>query len=225
MLHDIYSYLMPRNCACCHAGLRQHEQYICVPCLKELPHTNYHTFAENPLYQRLYNLTGVQLATAMLHFNKDTIVQELLHGIKYHDREEAGYWLGTWYGKHLRENNIVFDALIAVPMHPIKQLERGYNQSEIFALGLASTLQIPVLNNVLIKTSLTNSQTKKTKEERYLNLLDGFALQNEHLIANKHIALIDDVITTGATVEACCNVLNNVHNVQLSVVAIAVAEY
>ncbi len=215
---------MPRNCGCCHAGLKEHEQYICVPCLKELPHTLYHTYPENPLYQRLYNLTGVQLATAMLYFKKDTLVQELLHGIKYNDREETGYWLGTWYGKQLREHNLVFDVLIPVPMHPVKQAERGYNQSEIFAIGMASALQIPVLTNVLVKNKVTQTQTQKTKEERYINLLDGFALQNTAKIEHKHILLIDDVITTGATIEACCKVLNQLTNVQISIAAIAVAE-
>lgn len=215
---------MPRNCACCHAGLKQREQYICVLCLKELPHTHYHTYPQNPLYQRLYNLTGVQLATAMLYFKKDTIVQELLHSIKYNDREETGYWLGTWYGKQLREHNLVFDVLIPVPMHPVKQAERGYNQSEVFALGMASVLQIPVLTNVLIKNKVTQTQTKKTKEERYINLLDGFALQNITEIEHKHVLLIDDVITTGATIEACCKMLNQLNTVQISIAAIAVAE-
>jgi competence protein ComFC len=222
---DVFSFFMPRNCACCHVGLKQQEQYICIACLKQLPHTNYHKQQDNPLYQRLYNLTGIKTACAMLHFKKDTIVQELLHGVKYHDREEAGYWLGAWYGKQLREYNLCFDAILPVPMHPVKQAERGYNQSEVFGLGIASILDIPVLNDVLVKTAMTNTQTKKTKEERYSNLLGGFKLQNEQLIANKSIVLVDDVITTGATIEACCNVLNTAHNVELNVAAIAVAEY
>jgi ComF family protein len=158
-------------------------------------------------------------------FTKKGGVQKILHAIKYKHNKELAELVGTWFANDLKEDLIISkaDYIIPVPLHPKKFKIRGFNQSEEFAKGLANGLEIPLNTTVLIRSDFTETQTKKNKYERWENVEDKFQLTNLDEFKNKHVVLVDDVITTGATIEACCAVLQQIEGVKISVLSIAYA--
>jgi len=170
-----------------------------------------------------YGRAEVPLASSFLLFQKKGSVQKLLHALKYRSKPEVGHLLGKWYGQDLKKNRsfIDCDLIIPVPLHKKRLRKRGYNQSEFIARGLAEELNIPVLNEVLLKKRFTETQTFKSRAERWENTLRSFEINNEELIKNKRILLVDDVITTGATTEACIIQLNKASGAPVSVASIA----
>ena len=161
---------------------------------------------------------------AFLIFKKEGIVQKLLHELKYSNNPEIGVLLGRMYGSKLRQDGVTFDAVLAIPLHKSKQKLRGYNQSEEFAKGLAEGLNIPLNTSVLKRKEFTETQTKKSKYERWENVSEIFEVKNPEAIQHKHILLVDDVITTGATLEACVHALKKVEGVKVSVASLATVE-
>jgi ComF family protein len=167
----------------------------------------------------------VEFATSFLLFQRGNVVRTLLHDLKYREYAETGFYLGKLFGMDLKDDGIFSDvnAIVPVPLHPKKQRKRGYNQSSIIAAGLASELDVPVFEEVLVRMEHSSTQTKKTRMERWLNVKDVFVIQNSSLLENLHVLLVDDVITTGATTEACLLALKDIEGIRVSAASIAFA--
>lgn len=224
-IDDFLSLLFPRSCEVCGNSLCKNEELICTYCLGKLPYTHWHNDEENPLHAVFWGKVPMQGVTAMFYFHHGNRVQTLLHKFKYKDVRELGIYVGKRYGTQLKDASPFddVDLVIPVPLHPKKQKIRGYNQSEMFALGLAQTMNIEAVSNNLFRKTASETQTRKTKIERWENVKDIFAVANPEDLEGKHILLVDDVITTGSTLEACAHVLLEVPNLKISVAAIAAA--
>jgi ComF family protein len=181
---------------------------------------------DNIVAERFYGRVKIERATTAFSFVKGGLLQELIHKLKYDNRPEIGIELGKIYGNILREsgtwNNI--DYVIPVPLHPKKKHQRGYNQAEMWGQGLAESLGIELRNDLLIRTDYTESQTKKSRTERFANVENVFSITDQTLLNNKKILLVDDVLTTGATLEACSNTLLNASELSVNIVCIALAD-
>ncbi len=222
---DFISLFYPNNCVACQNALFRNEQTICTSCLFHLPKTEYHYEKDNPISRIFWGRTEIEIAASYCFFVKAGKVQHLIHQLKYKGKKEIGILLGEIYGKELLKSAFFqnIDVIIPVPLHPKKEKKRGYNQSEMFGIGLSSGMQIPLDKTTLIRTYASETQTKKSRFKRWENVKEIFDLQNADLLENKHILLIDDVITTGATIEACVNMLKKIKNVKISIVSIAAA--
>jgi competence protein ComFC len=224
-LLDVASLVYPRVCSGCQQSLFKHEEFICNKCYLTLPKTNYHLQQENPIEKIFFGRANIKAASSFLFFQKKGSVQKLLHALKYKNKPEVAQLLGKWYGQDLKKSDAFsnIDFIIPVPLHKKRMQKRGYNQSEHFAKGLSEVLHIPVITNVLIKSKFTETQTHKTREERAENISTSFNLQTPEIIQNKNILLVDDVITTGATTEACILKLQENTNANISLASIAYA--
>jgi ComF family protein len=196
---------------------------ICTRCMFEMPQTNYHVHRENPLYLRLAGRVPLVYALALFRFIKKGRIQHILHALKYKNQPEVGIVLGRVYGQKLKDSNYCFDLIIPVPLHSTRMRKRGYNQSAKFAHGLSEILGVQVAERVLLRSVKTETQTNKTKLKRWTNVNDVFIIMDGAMIKNKHVLLVDDVVTTGATIEACGIVLCENGCQQISVASIAVA--
>ena len=211
----------------CGNNLFRNEHIICTSCLFHLPKTNYHLETDNPISQTFWGRTHINTAAACYFFTKAGKVQHLVHQLKYKGKKEVGVFIGELYGKELI-NALNFnktDVIIPVPLHPNKEKKRGYNQSEAFAIGLSSSMNVPIDTTSLIRTFASETQTKKTRFKRWENVKEIFSLQNAEKLKNKNILLVDDVITTGATIEACANLLNTIEGITINIASIAVASH
>ncbi|WP_347923730.1 ComF family protein [Pontimicrobium sp. SW4] len=215
----------PKVCYACNNLLADNEAYVCTECRHNLPVTNYHFNDDNSVKKVLYGRVELENATALLHFHKKGMVQHLLHGLKYRGYEDIGAFLGKWLGEELKniEAYKKVDAVIPVPLHKKKLRKRGYNQVEKFGKEIAQALDVPYIETVLKKTTSTKTQVFKERIARWNNNNEVFSCLNLDTIATKHILLVDDVITTGATVEACTNELLKANNVKISVATMAIA--
>lgn len=213
----------PRICPACDGPLESGRKDICVTCSVTLPLTDFHLWDDNPVARHFWGRADVTAATALLHFQKDGKVQQLLHQLKYKGRKDIGVLLGKMLGAQLlkHEKLSAISAILPVPLHPQKQLRRGFNQSAVIAGGIAEVLGVPVLENILLRHVPTASQTRKGRLQRWSNVDGKFGLQRTESIAGTHILIVDDVITTGATLEACIQLLHQVQGVKVSVAAVA----
>ena len=215
----------PRLCEGCNKPLLQEEEVLCLNCnIYNLPRTAYHHIEENMTFMRFAGRVNIGKATSFAYFTENGLLQHLLHGLKYEGKKEIGRYLGKQFGHDLKQtkwgNDI--DMIIPVPLHPDKEAKRGFNQATIIAEGLSEILQIPVETNLLIRKRFTESQTKKTREERLANMRDVFAVTNAEKLVDKHILLVDDVLTTGATLEACALTLLAAKDVHINIATIGV---
>lgn len=226
MISDFLSLIFPKTCIACDQALNKNEECLCTPCRFKLPKSNYHLDADNPLLRRFWGKIPVSYALSYLKFTKSGAVQNILYKIKYQGYKEGAKKLGIWYGKELRHLELQkqFDYMVPVPMHRRKLKKRGYNQSEYFAEGLSGTMGIPHLPEVLERTSENSSQTLKNRFERWINVKDIYRVKNPDQIPGKHILIVDDVITTGATFEACAKALLENGAREVSIAAIASAQ-
>ena len=221
---DFISMLYPRYCYACSEGLMKGEETICSRCMLELPRTNYHLDLENALFRRLNGRIPLHSAFAFFLFRKGGKVQHLLHALKYNNHPEIGTTLGEVYGHELVEtHNQKFNVIVPVPLHETRKRKRGYNQSEEFAKGLSRSLQVPAYNS-LVRTTVTETQTRKTKLMRWQNVSEVFQVKETDQIKNQHVLLVDDVITTGATIESCAQALLDKGCSKISIASIAYAE-
>jgi ComF family protein len=198
----------PKLCPSCSAHLPSGDVPICVGCQYKLPRTDFHRQADNPVIAHFMGRVDVRLGAAMVYFFKGSAVQELMHRLKYKGERAIGHGLGRLYGGALRAEALWndVDVLVPVPLHPLKERLRGYNQSEVFARGVCDGMLKPYAD-ALRRVVMTDSQTKKSRVERFGNVEHAFEVADGAHIANKHVLLVDDVITTGATLEACVQVM------------------
>tara|TARA_R110000868_G_scaffold141147_8_gene357348 strand:- start:4325 stop:5002 length:678 start_codon:yes stop_codon:yes gene_type:complete len=225
MLKPLVNLFFPKVCYACLNLLDDNEDTICLDCRHDLPVTNFH-FDGNPAVSKaLYGRAKIENGTALFRFEKKGSVQQLIHNLKYKKHETIGFVLGNWLGGELKDleayQNI--DVVIPVPLHKNKLKKRGYNQVAKFGEQIAEALNAKYIDDVLVKITNIKSQTTKSRLARWLNEDELFALKNMDAIDNKHILLVDDIITTGATLEACANVLNQVKNIKISIATMAIA--
>lgn len=224
ILNDLLNLFFPRLCLVCTNPLVKGEEHICLHCLNDLPHIHFTDLENNPVAQLFLGKIPFISASAFLVYEKGGHVQKLIHALKYHDNKELGFYLGRLAALHYLSTEIFtnVDVLLPVPLHPRKQKQRGYNQSEWISKGISSITGIPVDTSTLLRSQKTESQTHKTIFERWENVQDIFIL-NKHipLLPNRHILLIDDVITTGSTLCSCAEVLLKTPGTQISLFGIA----
>jgi ComF family protein len=222
---DLFNLLFPDLCIVCGENLLKNEQHICMSCLHAIPKTNYHHISDNPIEKRFWGKVETLRGTAFFFFQKGSPFQKLLHALKYKGNKEIGEVLGKYAASDLLDSadfNSV-DVIIPVPLHPQKFKIRGYNQSEWIAQGLSVVLEKPIDTTSLIRTRENTTQTKKSVYQRYENTEGIFELTDKNLLTGKHILLVDDVLTTGSTLEACIQALLVVDNVKISIFTLAVA--
>ena len=223
ILEDALQLFYPHVCAGCGDDLHGKLQLICFSCMQQLPYTDFAKIPDNQIEHIFYGRAKLQSACSIFYFSKGQIMQQLIHQLKYKGNQKIGISLGKLMGDQLlssgRFNNI--DAIIPLPMHPDKQRKRGYNQAEILAKGISQKINVPVSHDIVIRSKTTTTQTNKQRVERWTNVDGTFEVQNEERIIGKHILLVDDVITTGATLEACSNAILSVENTSVSIAVLA----
>lgn len=215
----------PKVCAGCHTILMTYESVLCSRCRHEMPLTQYHLDPKNEAVKKFYGKIDIEHASAFLYFNKKGIVQELIHNLKYKAREEIGTLLGNWYAEDLKNLKLQmpFDVVIPVPLHKRKFKERGYNQVTTFGKALAQNLNITYNDAVLYRKIYSKTQSKKNllgRSENIENIFDVLVSEENH---NKHFLIVDDVLTTGATLEACSRALLKIPGAKISIVCMAMA--
>ncbi|WP_009036137.1 ComF family protein [Indibacter alkaliphilus] len=223
LFDDFLALVFPKTCCLCKRSLFEFEDQLCKVCISKLPVASYHLRPQNnDLVTKILGLTKANLVMAFLRFTKKGDSQKLLHLLKYRNKPEVGIELGRIFGQILLESGFQnnWDQLTPVPLHPIKRKRRGYNQSEQFALGLSLSLQIPVIAS-LSRIKYTETQTQKSRMERLQNVADVFDISKDENVLNKRILLVDDVMTTGATLISCANKLNEygAQTVDMAVIA------
>lgn len=226
LFSDFTSLFFPEYCLGCSSGLLKGEEILCTRCLVNLPRTGYLSVEENPVKEKFIGRLPIKNAWAFLRFRKTGIVQYLLHQLKYNHHPEVGIRLGKLFGKELKEQgfNSEFDTIVPLPLFASRQKFRGYNQSAKFAEGLSDSLGVPFNSNCCSRLKNTETQTRKTRVERWENVELAFFVKDKKAIENKRVLLVDDVITTGATIEACGRQILNSGCKELSVVCIAEAQ-
>lgn len=204
-ISDIIYLFYPENCSACGKALYDNEKWLCSPCQLNLPYTNSHTFAQSPYNKIFWGRIAVEQVWPYLEYKKGLKVQRILHRLKYRDQPELGTYLGEMAAKSLDQirSTIEVDCIIPVPMHYKKLRKRGYNQAALIAQGYSKVLNIPVMEQLIVKNTETQTQTKKNRFIRYKNAHNVFTVKNENKLKEiKGILIVDDVITTGATIEA-----------------------
>lgn len=215
LLHLVF----PNVCEGCGSDLLEKDSYLCLQCYTSLPKTNFHLHSPNPIEKIFWGRLPVINATAQYYFTKESLMQQLLHQIKYKSNKQLGFYLGELMGHQLAETTTYtsIDALVPLPLFPSRERKRGYNQATVLCNGIAQVLKKPVLKNVIIRHQQTESQTNKNRVERWQNMEGRFQLIDDEQIAGSHVLLVDDVITTGATIESCGRVLMQAANLKLSI--------
>jgi ComF family protein len=222
--HHLLSIMYPNLCEVCGENLQKQEQQLCLTCLHTLPKTNYHLIRDNSLEKKFWGKVKIERATAYFFFQKGSPFQKILHKLKYKDNKELGYILGKHAANDLLESPEYCDIelIIPVPLHKRKLNQRGYNQSEWIGKGVSEILNIPLDTTSLIRSRENTTQTQKSVFERFENTDGIFKVTNKTAIKEKHILLVDDVITTGSTLEACMKALLEIKGVRVTLFALAV---
>ncbi len=226
---SIFSYLVdlfyPNLCLICGETLVKDEQQLCLKCFNHIPKTNFHLQKDNPVEKRFWGKVPIEAASSYFFFQKGSGFQKLIHELKYRGNQELGVILGRYAGIDLlrAENFQKIDAIIPVPLHKSKEAKRGYNQSYLICKGLSEVMEKPLISRNLVRTQERSTQTKKSVFERFENMRGIFSLKNPKELEGKHILLVDDVLTTGSTLEACIQAILTAKNVKVSVFTLALA--
>ena len=222
---SLINLLFPRVCAGCGNILLEGEDTVCTTCRFLLPKTGYENNPDNPLAQMFYGQMPFNAVMAEFFFSKTGKVQHLIHGLKYHHCRENGMFLGQEIGKSLLKATDYqgIDCIVPIPLHPKKEKIRGYNQSHVIAEGISEIMNIPIVEKCLVRSVFTDTQTHKTRDERYQNVKDIFKIENPEILENKHVLLVDDVLTTGATLMSAGKALLQVKGIKISVATVACA--
>ena len=223
---NLLSLFYPRLCVACGDALQQNEQHLCLHCMMHLPETNFHKNHDNPLMNIFAGRVKVEEVASLLYYKKGNNVQHILHALKYKGQKEIGAFLGEYYGKMLalepRFQSV--DCIVPIPLHPKKQRKRGYNQSEWFAKGLSAGMGKPYRTNILTRAQFTETQTRKSRFNRWENVKEVFVATEDNAVHGLHLLVCDDVLTTGATMEAAIQQLLTLPDVKVSVVTLATAQ-
>lgn len=217
----------PHTCSGCSTDVMDEASMLCIKCSASLPETNFHLHANNPIEKLFWGRLPLANATAQYYFTKESLIQHLMHQLKYKGNKELGLQLGRMMGQQLVQSNrfMDVDALIPLPLFPSKEKKRGYNQATVLCEGMSEVMNIPVIKDAVIRTEYTETQTKKGRIARWQNMENKFELKNIDKIKTKHLLLVDDVITTGATLESCGNALLQAENVRLSIATLCFASH
>ena len=224
-LTDFARLIFPKNCAGCGEELFGSDNLLCWQCLKELPRTGFEKHEHNPVAAIFYGRIPLQHAFSWLFYTRGSLSQMLIQQVKYRSNLELGRYLGSIMAEAMLEANLFndVDALVPLPLNRKKLARRGYNQSMLICEGMSEVLGKPVETVAVIRSKFTQTQTKKNRLQRWLNVEQVFDLKEAHAIEGKHVLLVDDVITTGATMEACGQVLLQVPGLKLSLASLAMA--
>ena len=218
--------LFPHICSGCGNDILDPSSALCLRCMDAMPETNFELHPNNPVEKKLWGRLRVENATAQYYFTGESLMKRLMHQFKYKGNKELGLQLGKMMGESIsRSRRFEVDALIPLPLFAAKEKKRGYNQSTVLCEGIAESLRIPVLKDIIIRSQHTDTQTKKRRIERWQNMEGKFIVVKPECIRGKHLLLVDDVITTGATLEACGAELLTVENVRLSLATLCTTAY
>ena len=225
MFMHVLNLFFPPICAGCDSILLSDESIICTGCRHKIPLTNHHLTRENEAYQKFYGRLPVESVTTLCYFHKKGIVQEMIHKLKYKDVEEVGSVMGSWYAEDLKtlEQLKNVNEIIPVPLHKRKLRERGYNQVAMFGKALSDGLEINYNDKLLVRNVYSKTQTKKDRLGRAIanqSVFDVVFSENDH---HKHFLLVDDVLTTGSTLEACGRALLKIPGAKISIACIAMS--
>lgn len=223
MIQNLLNLMFPKCCMACNNLLLQNEDILCISCREELPVTHQHTAISSQVMGKFYGKVRIENAACYLYFTKGGIVQKLFHQLKYNKHPEISYFLGQLYAISLLDSNFMLgiDEIVMVPLHPKKQKTRGYNQVEGFAKALSEVFNIPINNKILYKTQKTDSQTTKNLLQRNYKRKEVFAVQNNSDKKGTHFLLLDDILTTGATLEVCSKKLLEIPESKVSILCLA----
>ena len=226
MIKNLLNLFFPEICSACGAHLSDNEIQICTSCRHKLPLTNFHADRDNAVHKILYGRVKLEQATALLHFSKKGIVQQLIHNLKYRGRQDISGFLGDWLGEELKyiEAYSHIDVVVPVPIHKTKLKTRGYNQVDQFGRALARALNADFNPSVLVKVVNAKTQVFKDRLKRNFDRQASFELVNGNQLKHKHVLLVDDIITTGATVEDCAKCLFQVEGLKLSLATMAITD-
>ncbi len=224
---DFFTMLYPDLCYVCWIETPIKGRKICVKCLVDLPYTDHFKYEENMITRKFWGRVTIENGAALLNYHKGSTFTDMIHRFKYEGRRQIGFILGKMTGLRMLKSNMYnsVDIMIPVPLHPSRKAKRGYNQSTEFAKGIKEIMDIPIVENLLLKTSNTTTQTDKGRMNRLENVINSFSLRNPERFAGRHFLIIDDVITTGATMEACALKLLEIPKVKISVISLALARY
>ncbi len=224
-LKDFARLFFPNNCVGCGNELFASKNLLCWHCINELPKTGFEAHSNNPTAAIFYGRLPLQHAYSWLFYNKGSLAQHLVHQIKYRRNLDLGRYMGQLMGQAMLQTDMYndVDVLVPLPLNKKKLVKRGYNQAKLLCDGMADVLQKPVENVAVIRSRNTRTQTSKTRLERLQNVKEVFDLDDSHLLEHKHALLVDDVITTGATIEACGQMLLQIPGIKLSMASLAIA--
>jgi len=222
-LHPLLHLFIPHHCAGCGSDIMSRQQVLCMHCINRLPVTGFHMYADNPIEKIFWGRMQVTDAASYLYFSKDSLLQHIVHELKYKGNKELGYFIGRKMGEALLQTHRFHDieALIPLPLFAARERKRGYNQALVLCEGMADVLSLPILKQVIRRAASSETQTNKNRIDRWLNMQGKFELHQPEAIAGKHVLLIDDVITTGATLEACGQAILTAANTRLSIMTMA----
>ena len=222
-LTDLAHLFFPQLCSGCGSDVVAADSPLCIRCIDALPITNFHLHSSNQVEKIFWGRIPVTYASSLCYFNSGSLIQSLLHQLKYKGNKSLGLFLGRLIGETLTQSNRFRDieALIPLPLYASREKKRGYNQAAVLCEGMAERMDIPVLAHTVIRKSATATQTRKNRLERWENIEGKFQIKNPEKLRNKHVLLVDDVITTGATLEACGQELLSITGLKLSIVTLA----
>jgi ComF family protein len=225
LINQLAALFFPHHCLGCGSDVLLPTDTICIRCVSQLPYTGFAMHAGNPVEKIFWGRLPLAAAHSEFYFAKQSLIQHLVHQLKYRGNRQVGIYLGQLLGKSLRQSNR-FDqlqGLVPLPLFPAKEKKRGYNQAAVICLGMSEVMKLPVLDRVLVRQRFTETQTKKHRTERWQNVADSFAVTDASAISRKHLLLVDDVVTTGATLEAAGSKLLDAGAASLSVATLMLA--
>lgn len=222
VVEELAHYFYPNRCAACETKLLSKEEGVCLHCLYKLPKTNNFDETNNIGEVRLAGRFPFEHVASFAFFTKQGLLQSLIHELKYNNKPILGNLLGSLFGQDMQGSNFLkpIDVIVPVPLHPKKKVIRGYNQAEAFAQGISKATSIPVSVGELIRVINNPTQTKRSKTQRWENVKGIFEVKDLDAFQNKHVLLVDDVLTTGSTLEACANALLECSDVKISIATI-----
>ena len=222
---DFISLIFPRVCCGCGTSLVRNEKLICTDCYISIPRTGYHEIGDNPVARLFWGRCRIEKAAAFSFYSKGSRIRRIIHSLKYQGIREIGFEMGRIYAASLRTSGFFndIDLILPVPLHPSRLRKRGFNQSEYISEGLSIISGIEVNNRALIRITSSGTQTRRSRYDRWMNVEGIFAVHDKEALRYRHILLVDDVITTGSTIDSCVSALTEIENVKVSVVALAAA--